>query len=285
MLSKTSNYVPLPLCDASATLFCMKNLIKVIVFTLVSVSQTATAMMMPPGGGGGQQDPMAMMKMMGGGMPGAEQFSQLKDSFKALTTKIPSRDELLDRCETILIQLQDYNTEKNQPFTNRVLRIRSRLSPLPNFTSVEDLYKPRPEPTEQMRIRYDRHLRCLAALGRVNTPETAEEYSTITLKLIQRYDLIEQRERLMKENTAVRQAYAELCKSDQEKFSTAYEEQRSRLVQRINELTAKIIPLEVALTVDTRNWLETYGSTIGKLLACLTGVWAVRMGWQAIFSG
>lgn len=259
-------------------------------FFLISTNTIAHSM----GGGAAApgMDPMTMMGMMGGmgapgmmgGLPGAKQMGDVKKLIADALSKVPTAAELFEKCKTVNRKLRSHNRDRNLPFIRRLERLIMKLGIIPDFSSIDDIHNPKPRAplSDTLLMRYERHLRCLATLAAVNDKEHEKEYEVVLQKIIKRYDLLHQLAVLSRQQKIVRDAFAKLCKSDQKKFNDGYSRQRSLLAQQANQLTQELIPLEVALCIDRRSWLETYGNVIKNGLYCIGTISLLRLIWPLL---
>ncbi|MGD1997373.1 MAG: hypothetical protein PVJ92_00485, partial [Candidatus Dependentiae bacterium] len=144
-------------------------------------------------------DPLTMMSLMGGmgggmpgmdgGLPGMNALNDMKKAFSALTSKVPSREELFRKSNEIRLNLRRYNRDRNLPFIRRVERIYLKVSPFPSFSSLDDIKTPKKPLSPHELMSYERHLRCLESLAAVNEEGKEEQYEEVLKKLITRYDL------------------------------------------------------------------------------------------------
>lgn len=230
---------------------------------------------------------MAMMGGMGGpggvgGLPGQKQMGDLKKLISDALSKVPTAQEIFEKSKVVNLKLRSYKRDRNLPFIRRIERLIMKLGIMPDFSTLKHGGPPPRKPSDALLMRYERHLRCLATLAAVNDEEHEKEYEMVVQKVIRRYDLLHELALVSRRQKIVRDAYAKLCKSDQKKFHEEYSRQRSLLAQNINTLTQELIPLEVALCIDRRSFLETYGSALKKGLYCIGAISVIRLVWPLL---
>lgn len=201
-------------------------------------------------------------------MPGMDQFGQLQQLFSTFTNTTPQPTELKERASAAYRALAAYNTKKNQPFLKRLRVIITKLHAAQAAQMPATLLN-----------RYDRHIRCLEKIAAVNDTDHQKAYLATARMVKKRYILLHQLDQATYEQQMIREAYAKLCKADQDRFAREYEQQRSSVIATITKLNAALLPLEQQLCADDRSTLEIYKGTTLRIGTCFTLLFLVRMVW------